>query len=169
MAFAIVSSSLTRVVSGLGKRASRMDTPVPFDSTTSSVPSAAPCDGVFDRPLILLVDDFEDALAIYHQYLDHCGYRVVVARHGGEAITAAQVHRPQLILMDLRMPVMSGTDAMRALRADPAVSGIPIIALTAHALDGERTEALAAGFDSVISKPCLPDELVQIVRRYLPV
>jgi CheY-like chemotaxis protein len=121
-----------------------------------------------DRPLILLVDDFEDALAIYGQYLDHCGYRIVVARNGEEAIQAAELHRPQLILLDLRMPVMSGTDALRHMRSDPALAGVPVIALTAHALEGERLEALAAGFDDVISKPCLPNELFDIVRRVLP-
>lgn len=125
------------------------------------------CDGP-DRPLILLVDDFEDALAIYGQYLDHCGYRVVVARNGEEAIKAAEIHRPQLILLDLRMPVMSGTAALRIIRSDPTLAGVPVIALTAHALDGERRDALAAGFDDVISKPCLPNELLSIVRGFVP-
>lgn len=119
------------------------------------------------RPLILLVDDFEDALVIYGQYLDHCGYRVVVARNGAEAVSAAQIHRPELILLDLRMPVMSGTDALRVIRADSALAGIPVVALTAHALEDERKEALAAGFDYVISKPCLPDQLVEVVRTIL--
>ena len=120
------------------------------------------------RPLILLVDDFEDALVIYGQYLEHCGYRVVIARNGEEAVNAARVHRPELILLDLRMPVMSGTDALRALRRDPTLAGIPVLALTAHALEGERMDALAAGFDQVVSKPCLPDELVAIVQRFAP-
>ena len=137
------------------------------DAGSPSASSSEPCRGP-DRPLILLVDDFEDALAIYSTYLDYCGYRVVVARNGEEAVVAARVHRPGLILMDLRMPVMSGTEAMRTLRGDPAASGIPIVALTAHALEGERREAFAAGFDHVISKPCLPDELVRIVRGFLP-
>lgn len=125
------------------------------------------CDGP-DRPLILLVDDFEDALAIYGQYLDRCGYRVLVARNGEEAVTAARVQRPQLILLDLRMPVMSGTEALRAIRADAALASVPVIALTAHALEAERQQALAAGFDQVIAKPCLPDELVAMVRSFVP-
>lgn len=126
------------------------------------------CDGP-DRPVILLVDDFEDALAIYGQYLDHCGYRIVVARNGAEAVRAAETHRPQLILLDLRMPVMSGTDALRRIRGDATLADVPIIALTAHALEGERLEALSAGFDDVVSKPCLPNDLFDIVRRFLPV
>ena len=136
--------------------------------TTVPPPVNADCDHDHDRPLILLVDDFEDALAIYALYLDQCGYRVIVARNGDEAVTAARVHRPRLILLDLRMPVMSGTEALRVLRNDPSFGEVPIVALTAHALDSERVQALAAGFDQVISKPCLPDELVAVVRDYLP-
>ena len=120
------------------------------------------------RPLILLVDDFEDALAIYGQYLDFRGYRVVVARNGEEAIAEARSHRPDLILLDIRMPGMSGIDALRVLRSDPALTETPIVALTAQALDSERVVALAAGFDEVVSKPCLPNELVDLIERLLP-
>ena len=115
--------------------------------------------------LILLVDDFEDALSIYGQYLEHHGYAVVVARDGQEAVSVARAHRPALILLDLRMPVMSGGEALKVLRSDPSFDGIPIIALTAHALDDERAKAVADGFDHVVSKPCLPDELLRIVQR----
>ena len=138
------------------------------DRTAPPPPVNAECDHEHERPLVLLVDDFEDALAIYALYLDQCGYRVVMARNGDEAVKAAQVHRPRLILLDLQMPVMSGTEALRILRDDPSFAEVPIVALTAHALDGERVQALAAGFDRVICKPCLPDELVGIVRHYLP-
>jgi two-component system cell cycle response regulator DivK len=138
------------------------------DTTVPPPPVNADCDHEHERPLVLLVDDFEDALAIYALYLDQCGYRVVIARNGDEAVKAARVHRPRLILLDLRMPVMSGTEALRILRDDPSFGEVPIVALTAHALEGERAQALAAGFDRVISKPCLPDELVAVVRDYLP-
>jgi CheY-like chemotaxis protein len=67
------------------------------------------------------------------------------------------------------MPVMSGTDALRRIRGDATLADVPIIALTAHALEGERLEALSAGFDDVVSKPCLPNDLFDIVRRFLPV
>jgi CheY-like chemotaxis protein len=138
--------------------------PVPADVPNSPLTNPT----VAARPLVLLVDDFEDALAIYGQYLDHRGYRVVVARNGEEAVAAARIHRPELILLDLRMPVMSGTDALRVLRGDPTFATTPIIALTAHALDSERLEALASGFDHVVSKPCLPDELAKLVEQLLP-
>lgn len=116
---------------------------------------------------ILLVDDFEDGLDMYQEYLTYRGYRIVPARTGEEAIVQARAHRPDVILMDLRMPGMTGTDAMRVLRSDPAFQHVPIIALTAHALDSERTDALAAGFDDLIPKPCLPDHLALAVERIL--
>src|SRR5258708_40314142 len=83
---------------------------------------------------ILLVDVFEDGLDLYREYLTYRGYRVVVARNGEEAIAQARAHRPDLILMDIRMPVMTGADATRILRSDPSLGRIPIIALTAHAM-----------------------------------
>lgn len=114
---------------------------------------------------ILLVDDFEDGLEMYHEYLTYRGYQVVVARNGEEAIVQARKHRPDVILLDIRMAVMTGTAVMRVLRADPSFERTPIIALTAHALDGERIAALAAGFDELIPKPCLPDQLVLAFER----
>src|SRR5688500_18841764 len=108
---------------------------------------------------ILLVDDFEDGLEMYQEYLTYRGYDVVVARSGEEAIAQARLHRPDVILMDIRMPGMTGTDTLRALRSDPSFHRIPIVALTAHALTGEREDAMEAGFDELIPKPCLPDQL----------
>lgn len=118
-------------------------------------------------PLILLVDDFDDALEIYGTFLVHKGYRVTTAANGLEAIALAEREIPALILLDLRMPVLDGTSTLRHLRADPRFAGVPIIALTAHALDEERRAALDAGFDMVVSKPCLPDQLASIIEGVL--
>jgi CheY-like chemotaxis protein len=104
---------------------------------------------------------------MYQEYLTYRGYHVVVARSGEEAILQARRHRPAVILLDIRMPGMTGTDALRVLRSDPSFQRIPIVALTAHALDGERTAALRAGFDDLIPKPCLPDQLASAVERML--
>jgi two-component system cell cycle response regulator DivK len=116
---------------------------------------------------ILLVDDFEDGLEMYQEYLIYRGFQVAVARGGEEAVTKARSHRPDVILLDLRMPGMTGTEAMRILRADSSFANTPIIALTAHAMDEERRAALGAGFDEVIAKPCLPDALVTTLERVL--
>jgi CheY-like chemotaxis protein len=116
-------------------------------------------------PLILLVDDFDDALEIYGTYLRYRGYRVEVARDGAQAIAQAERAQPAVILLDLRMPVLDGTAALKRLRADPRFAATPIVALTAHALEEERRAALQAGFDMVISKPCLPDDLASAIAK----
>lgn len=119
------------------------------------------------KPLILLVDDFEDATDIYSTYLRHCGYSVDCAASGPEALAAARQRRPGLILLDIRMPDMTGTEVMRMLRSDPEFRTVPIVALTAHALDDERQDALSAGFDAVVAKPCLPDELLAFIENLM--
>jgi two-component system cell cycle response regulator DivK len=118
-------------------------------------------------PIILLVDDFNDALEMYREYLAFNGYRVVTARSGQEALDVAKANLPTLIFMDLRMPHMSGTEALHLLRSDPTFRTVPIIAFTAHALEDERLKALRDGFDEVISKPCLPDDLAAAIERLL--
>jgi two-component system, cell cycle response regulator DivK len=84
-------------------------------------------------PLILLVDDFEDARDLYHDYLTYRGYRVTLASDGEGALREAAREKPDLILLDVRMPGMTGTEAMRRMKGDPALHGVPIIAFTAHA------------------------------------
>jgi CheY-like chemotaxis protein len=116
---------------------------------------------------ILLVDDFEDGLEMYEEYLTYRGFQVAIARNGEEGVAQARLHRPDIILLDLRMPGMTGTEVLRILRDDPLFVNTPIIALTAHALDGERRLALSEGFDAVIAKPCLPDALVAAVEHVL--
>jgi len=118
-------------------------------------------------PLILLVDDFEDARDIYSTYLAFRGYRVVVAGSGPEALAHATIERPDLVLLDIRMPGMTGTEVLRTLRQDPLFQHLPIVALTALALDDERRAALEAGFDVVIAKPCLPEDLFTAIQPLL--
>ena len=121
-------------------------------------------------PLILLVDDFADAREMYADYLAFRGYRVTAAASGPAAVSLAlSADRPDLILMDLQMHGMTGTEAMRVLREHPELAGVPIVAFTAHALEGERLQALSDGFDAVIPKPCLPDDLVTLIDHYLSV
>jgi two-component system, cell cycle response regulator DivK len=122
-----------------------------------------PADGLF----VLLVDDNEDGRDMYREYLTFKGCRVVVAADGAEGVEHARAEHPDIILMDLRMPSMTGYEAIRVLRSDPAMNGVPIVALTAHAMDSERADADAAGFDAVIAKPCLPDDLFSAIHRVL--
>jgi CheY-like chemotaxis protein len=117
--------------------------------------------------LVLLVDDYADNLDLYAEYLTMHGYAVLVARNGADAVTLARAERPALILMDLEMPGMNGIDALKILRTDDTLAHTVIVALTAHALERELAEARQAGFDEVISKPCLPDDLLAAVERLL--
>jgi two-component system, cell cycle response regulator DivK len=116
---------------------------------------------------VLIVDDFGDALEIYQEYLTFKGYRVLTASSGAEAVELARAERPGVIFMDLRMPFMTGAEALAILRRDPTFGSVPIVALTAHALADEKQTALAAGFDEVIAKPCNPDDLIAAVERLL--
>jgi CheY-like chemotaxis protein len=116
---------------------------------------------------ILIVDDFEDALDMYRESLTFNGYQVLTARSAQAAIDIVRTQHPAVIFMDLRMPGMNGTEALSVLRKDPTLLDVPIVAFTAHALDNERSTAVNAGFDEVIAKPCLPDELMSAVERLI--
>jgi two-component system cell cycle response regulator DivK len=118
-------------------------------------------------PLILVVDDYEDAREMYAEYLRFCGFRVAEARNGNEALEQAFTLMPDLILMDLSLPGMDGWEATRQLKADERTRQIPVVALTGHALAGASEGAKKAGCDSFVTKPCLPDDLVVEVRRML--
>jgi CheY-like chemotaxis protein len=120
-----------------------------------------------DRPLVLVVDDFIDAREMYAEYFVFSGFRVVEASNGAEAVQKALELTPQVILMDLSMPGMDGWEATRRLKADRRTKDIPVIALTGHALTGFSESAKLAGCDAFVTKPCLPDTLVEEVRRVL--
>jgi CheY-like chemotaxis protein len=117
---------------------------------------------------ILLAEDNLDNRTIYRTILEHMGYRVVEATDGQAAVDLALEHLPALILMDISMPVMDGWAAARAIRAAPSTAGIPIVALTAHALATDRSRAEEEGFDSYLAKPVEPRRVVEEVRRFVP-
>jgi CheY-like chemotaxis protein len=102
---------------------------------------------------VLVVDDYQDGRDLLTEYLTFRGFAVDAACDGAEAIAKAKHARPDLILMDLRMPGMDGWRATRALKDDPDTQSVPVIAVTAHALGVERQSARDAGCDAVISKP----------------
>jgi CheY-like chemotaxis protein len=118
-------------------------------------------------PLILVVDDYQDAREMYAEYLQFSGFRVAEARNGNEAVEKAFELVPDLILMDLSLPGMDGWEATRQLKSDERTQHIPVVALTGHALAGASEGARKAGCDSFVTKPCLPDDLVVEVRRML--
>jgi two-component system cell cycle response regulator DivK len=119
------------------------------------------------KPLVLVVDDFADNREMYSEYLAFSGYDVIEARNGKEAVDAANDRKPDIIIMDLSLPVMDGWEATRRLKADARTKDIPVVALTGHALAGHSKGAREAGCDSFLAKPCLPDQLVAEIKRML--
>ena len=120
-----------------------------------------------ERLRVLLVDDYPDAREMYSEYLQFSGFDVVEATNGMEALKSAVESSPDIILMDLSLPVMDGWEATRRLKANAMTAAIPVVALTGHALAGISEGARKAGCDSFVTKPCLPEDLVKEIKRIL--
>ncbi len=120
-----------------------------------------------ERPTVLLVDDYPDAREMYSEYLQFSGFDVVEAANGMEALERAVDATPDIILMDLSLPVMDGWEATRRLKADERTAEIPVVALTGHALAGISEGARQAGCDAFVTKPCLPEDLVREIQKVL--
>ena len=116
---------------------------------------------------ILLVDDHEDNRVALLAVLEREGYRTLDAANGRDAVDLVRQHMPDLVLMDLAMPVMDGREAMRVLRDDPRTAGVPIVVLTAMALSVDRDRMIAEGFNGLLIKPCMPPHLLQEVRTLI--
>ena len=117
---------------------------------------------------ILLVEDQEDNRQILRDLLSSAGFELIEAEDGEQGLAAAAAHHPDLILMDIQMPVLDGYETTRRIKADPALRAIPIIAVTSYALSGDETKARAAGCDDYVTKPFSPRALLAKVREYLP-
>jgi two-component system, cell cycle response regulator DivK len=117
---------------------------------------------------ILVVEDQMDNRQILRDLLGNAGYELLEAENGAEALTTVARQRPDLILMDIQLPVMDGYEATRRLKADPATKSIPIIVVTSYALSGDETKAREAGCDAYVTKPYSPRQLLGKVREFLP-
>lgn len=116
---------------------------------------------------ILLVEDHEDNRNIYRTILEHYGFTVLLAGDGEEGIRLAAEGRPDLILLDIDIPVRDGLDVARHLKGNAATASIPIVALTAYAQPEDRERAHAAGFDGYLAKPVAPRKVVSEVMKFL--
>ena len=116
---------------------------------------------------ILVVEDQPDNRKIIRDVFAATGYEIIEAENGEEALAAIAKARPDLILMDIQLPIMDGHTATRRIKADPALRSIPVIAVTSYALSGEEKKAREAGCDDYIPKPYSPRELLAKVRQYL--
>jgi two-component system, cell cycle response regulator DivK len=116
--------------------------------------------------LVLIVDDNEKNLRLARDVLRFAGFRTVEAASGGEGVSQALEHQPDVILMDIRLPDMEGTEATRRLKSDERTAHIPVVALTSLAMKGDRESFLAAGFDGYLEKPISVRELPEQVRSF---
>ena len=116
---------------------------------------------------ILVVEDQPDNRQIIRDMLADTGYEIAEAENGEEALAAITKQRPDLILMDIQLPVMDGYAATRRIKTDPALKSIPVIAVTSYALSGEEKKAREAGCDDYVPKPYSPRQLLAKIRQYL--
>jgi two-component system cell cycle response regulator DivK len=116
--------------------------------------------------LVLLVEDNARNMTLLRDVLRVSGYRTLEASTGGHALVLAAEHRPALVLMDVRLPDMDGIEALRRLRADSRTALVPVLAVTAQAMKGDRERFEQAGFDGYLSKPVDVDELLAAVERH---
>jgi CheY-like chemotaxis protein len=122
---------------------------------------------VLTQKQVLLVEDNDDNRLIYATILDHYGYVVVEAANGLVGVNLADQYHPDLIIMDISLPVMDGLEATRRIRANPNTSDIPVLAVTAHALDSDREKVIDAGCDHYLAKPIDPRRLLEQVERMI--
>ncbi len=115
---------------------------------------------------VLVVEDNEMNMKLFRDVLQAAGYRTLEATTGGQAVELATEHSPDLVLMDIQLPDIDGVEALGRLRADELTASMPVLALTAQAMEGDRERFLAAGFDGYLSKPVNVADLVATVRRY---
>ena len=118
---------------------------------------------------ILVVEDQEDNRRILRDMLGNAGYELVEVETGEEALRTVETQRPDLILMDIQLPVMDGYEAARRIKSNPDMNAVPIIAMTAYALAGDEAKALAAGCNGYVTKPFSPRALLAKVQEHLAI
>ena len=119
------------------------------------------------RHRILIVEDTEDNLRIARDLLSSAGYDLLEATDGAAGVSMAALHHPDLILMDIQLPLIDGYEATRRIKANPALRAIPIIVVTSYALSGDEDKARAAGCDDYITKPYSPRALLAKINEHL--
>lgn len=124
-------------------------------------------DTIMANAVILLVEDNADNRIIYRTMLEHTGYTVLEAGDGKTGLETAREAHPDLVLLDISIPVMDGWEVARTLKGDPETAEIPIIALTAHAMAADREKAAEVGCDGYLAKPVEPRRVVEEIKRLL--
>ena len=160
----IGQGSCFTVILPLGYQIESVVTEEPFDKREEVVSAILATDN--NLPLILIVEDNPNNIEIIFDYLTAFGYRIKVAHTGIEALTALTEERPSLILMDIQMPGMDGLETTKRIRANPEYQDLPIIAVTALTMPGDREQCLAIGMNEYLSKPINLRHLLQLVKQF---
>ncbi len=116
---------------------------------------------------VMIVEDNELNMKLFHDLLEAHGFRTVETRSGVEAVELARAHRPDLIIMDIQLPEISGLDVTRKLKADPELRSIPVVAVTAFAMKGDEERIRAGGCEAYLSKPISVTQFLSTVRQYV--
>jgi two-component system, cell cycle response regulator DivK len=116
---------------------------------------------------ILVVEDQEDNRRILRDLLTSVGYQITEAEDGARGVSSAEAEPPDLILMDIQLPIMDGYEATRRIKANPQLKAIPVIVVTSYALSGDEAKARAAGCDDYITKPYSPRQLLAKIKEHL--
>jgi two-component system cell cycle response regulator DivK len=116
---------------------------------------------------ILVVEDVEDNRRIMHDLLTSAGFEFIEARDGKAALTVALACKPDLIMMDIQLPVLDGYEATRRIKAEASLRHVPVIAVTSYALSGDEEKARASGCDGYVSKPFSPRQLLAVIHSFL--
>ena len=119
------------------------------------------------RQRVLIVEDHEDNRAILRDLLTNAGYDLIEATNGEEGVALAESTRPDLIIMDVQLPVIDGYEATRRIKSNAELKVIPVIAVTSYALSGEEARAKAVGCDAYVAKPFSPRHILAKIRKYL--
>ncbi len=154
---------------------SRFTVALPYEITTSDAIASASISPTLsslgvnpdNAPLILLAEDNEANIHTFSSYLTALNYRIIIARDGEEAVAMAKANSPDIIIMDTQMPTMDGLEATKQIRLDPDLTNIPIIALTALAMEGDRERCLDAGANEYLSKPIKLKQLANAIQQFL--
>jgi CheY-like chemotaxis protein len=119
------------------------------------------------KPRVLLVEDNDNNRYLAQFLLQRAGFSVALAVNGKQALEAARLSKPDLVVMDIQMPEMDGYETAECFKSDPALSGIPLVGVSSFAMVGDRTKALKVGFAGYIEKPINPDTFAQEVSQFL--
>lgn len=119
-------------------------------------------------PRVLIVEDNELNMKLFHDLLESSGMDILQTRNGVDALTVAKREKPDLIVMDIQLPEMSGLEVTAKIKADPDLAPIPVIAVTAFAMKGDEERIRAAGCEAYLSKPISIDRFISTVKSFLP-